>query len=146
MFIQNKNRKNILTSKKIPKYIKLKHIFTFVYRETTEVFFKNFWNFKRNILANQKQLILLSLTKLCFVNAGNYGQQRWCSLSGDPHYVSFDGTQFDYQGKCLYDLVKVREDVLETEEGKDLTSFKVEVSFKNCYSWENLELYEFKVK
>ncbi|XP_076814750.1 IgGFc-binding protein-like [Clavelina lepadiformis] len=31
---------------------------------------------------------------------------RYCTVSGDPHYDTLDGLHYEYQGKCLYDLIK----------------------------------------
>ena len=33
------------------------------------------------------------------------GKQRSCSCSGDPHCHQFDGSPFEFQGRCTYDFV-----------------------------------------
>ncbi|XP_050786523.1 IgGFc-binding protein-like isoform X2 [Gopherus flavomarginatus] len=44
-----------------------------------------------------------------------------CSASGHPHYLSFDGVSFDFQGTCTYILAKTCTDV------RDLTPFTISV-------------------
>ncbi|XP_050786923.1 LOW QUALITY PROTEIN: IgGFc-binding protein-like [Gopherus flavomarginatus] len=47
-----------------------------------------------------------------------------CSAAGDPHYLSFDGVAFDFQGTCTYILAKTCADA------GNLTSFSVKVENK----------------
>ncbi|KAI4881806.1 hypothetical protein NFI96_003653 [Prochilodus magdalenae] len=50
----------------------------------------------------------------CRIVDGEYGchplPHATCSASGDPHYISFDGHMFDFQGTCKYILATVCND------------------------------------
>uniref|UniRef100_A0A8C0GED6 VWFD domain-containing protein n=1 Tax=Chelonoidis abingdonii TaxID=106734 RepID=A0A8C0GED6_CHEAB len=51
--------------------------------------------------------------------------QSSCMASGDPHYTSFDGHRFDFQGSCLYQLAG------RCQEREELVDFQVLVQNDN---------------
>lgn len=48
-----------------------------------------------------------------------------CSLSGDPHYQTFDGHYYDFMGTCTYTIVKT------CTADRALPAFTVEVKNEN---------------
>ncbi|XP_041649854.1 IgGFc-binding protein-like [Cheilinus undulatus] len=51
-----------------------------------------------------------------------------CTARGDPHFRSFDGHKYDFQGNCLYRLVGMCE---ENKENKELEQFEVTLENNN---------------
>ncbi|XP_074927491.1 IgGFc-binding protein-like [Chelonoidis abingdonii] len=56
-----------------------------------------------------------------------------CSASGHPHYLSFDGVSFDFQGTCTYILAKTCTDA------RDLTPFTISVE-KEDWGTRNMSM------
>ena len=47
-----------------------------------------------------------SKSKIFFLHHSHQTEPGQCRVSGDPHYTTFDGKHYSYQGDCEYTLIR----------------------------------------
>lgn len=66
----------------------------------------------------------------CYVNSVCLFSEGYCTGWGDPHYKTFDGFYYSYQGNCTYTLVE--------EINKKVDNFGIYIDNYHCDPTESV--------